>query len=88
MEYPILQQVVEFLDTIPPSLRRKSVVECKKFLYLQFLIKDTSCPAILSPRELIDKVGGLVGGVKKGHKHVILEWSLSKNDDKELCCIL
>ena len=56
IEYPVFEEVGEFLDTIPPFLRRKSVVEYKKFLHLKFLMKDTSCPAILSPSGLIDIV--------------------------------
>jgi len=56
IEYPVFEEVGEFLDTIPTSLRRKSVKEYKKFLHLKFLMKDTSCPAILSPSGLIDKV--------------------------------
>lgn len=56
IEYPVFEEVGEFLDTIPPSLRTKSVVEYKKFLFLKFLMKDTSCPAILSPSGLIDIV--------------------------------
>ena len=56
INYPVFEEVGEFLDTIPPSLRKKSVVEYKKFLHLKFLMKDTSCPAILSPSGLIDKV--------------------------------
>ena len=56
INYPVFEEVGEFLDTIPLSLRRKSVVEYKNFLYLKFLMKDTSCPAILSPSGLIDKV--------------------------------
>ena len=56
IEYPGFEEVGEILDTIPTSLRRKSVVEYKKFLHLKFLMKDTSCPAILSPSGLIDKV--------------------------------
>ena len=56
IEYQVFEEVGEFLDTIPTSLRRKSVVEYKKFLHLKFLMKDTSCPAILSPSGLIDIV--------------------------------
>ena len=41
IKYPVFEEVGEFLDTIPPSLRRQSVVEYKKFLHLKFLMKDT-----------------------------------------------
>ena len=72
IEYPVFEEVGEFLDTIPTSLRRNSVVEYKKFLHLKFLMKDTSCPAILSPSGLIDKVWAV------WHTHLLMPINYAK----------
>ena len=56
VQYDVFQEVGDFLDEIPPSLRKKAVVEYKKFLHLKNLTRDTKIPAKLSPSELIDQV--------------------------------
>ena len=54
-QYNVFEEVGDFLDGIPNLLRRKTVVEYKKFLYLKYRAKDTKIPAKLSPSELIGK---------------------------------
>ena len=56
IQYDVFEDIGEYLDSIPVSLRQKSAEEYKKFLHLKHLVKDTQIPAILLPCEIIDKV--------------------------------